>query len=89
MLGVPSLLATDAEAKAKAASPVNYIATNGPPVLIVHGSMDDLVPIAQSRQLHTALDRAGVQNRLLEVPGAGHDGPMFSTPEIESATAGF
>jgi len=86
LLGAPLPLATD---KAKIASPVNYIATNSPPVFILHGSGDDLVPVAQSQQLHAALDQAGVQNRYLELPGAGHDGPRFSTSDIESAMVDF
>ncbi len=40
------------------------------------------VPVAQSRRLHEALDRLGVKNQLILVD-AGHDGPLFSTPEIE------
>ena len=75
--------------KAKIASPLNYIGTNSPPVLMVHGSNDELVPVAQSRQLQAALDRAGVQNRYQEVPDTGHDGPRFSKPDIEAVVIGF
>ena len=39
------------------------------------------MPAAQSERLHAALDRAGVKNQLVVIAGAGHDGPLFSTPE--------
>jgi acetyl esterase/lipase len=86
LFGVPLELAAD---KAKMASPLNYIDANSPPVLILQGNSDDLVPVSQSQCLHMTLDHAGVQNRYMEVPGAGHDGPRFSTPEIESALVAF
>jgi len=69
--------------KAKAASPVTYVSAAAPPVLIIQGDQDDLVPVAQSERLHAALDRAGVRNQLILVDGAGHDGPLFSTPELQ------
>ncbi|HEV2694965.1 MAG TPA: alpha/beta hydrolase [Verrucomicrobiae bacterium] len=93
LLNVPSPLSGDLPAavvaKERAASPVNYIGSNSPPVLILHGGKDDLVPVAQSRGLAAALDKAGVRNRLLVVPDAGHDGPMFATPEVEAAVVEF
>lgn len=86
LLGVPL---KDAEDKEKIASPVTYVASNNPPVLILQGGSDDLVPASQSRDLHAALDKAGVMNRYVEVPGAGHDGPRFSSPEIEASVVDF
>jgi acetyl esterase/lipase len=74
--------------KAKLASPINYVSAASPPVLILQGSKDDLVPAAQSRRLQEALDQAGVKNQLVTVD-AGHDGPLFSTPEIESKVVSF
>jgi len=46
------------------------------------------VPPAQSRHLTTALDKAGVKNQLIMVD-AGHDGPLFSTPEVESKVVAY
>jgi len=86
LLGVPLPQAGDQE---KIASPMNYITTTCPPVLILHGGADDLVPVTQSRRLHAAFDSAGVQNQYVEVPDAGHDGSRFSTPEIESDVVDF
>jgi acetyl esterase/lipase len=69
--------------KAKAASPITYVSAAAPPVLILHGGKDDLVPVAQSERLQSALDRAGVKHQLILMDDAGHDGPPFSTPEVQ------
>jgi acetyl esterase/lipase len=82
----PKLLGTPldrAAARAKAASPITYVSAAAPPVLIIQGDADDLVPVAQSQRLHTALNRVGVDNQLIVVHDAGHDGPLFSTPKIQ------
>jgi len=86
LLGAPLPLPMD---KMKIASPVNYVNGNSPPVFILHGGSDDVVPVAQSLELRAALDSAGVQNRYMEVRGVGHDGPKFSTPKIEAAMVDF
>jgi acetyl esterase/lipase len=51
--------------------------TGAPPFLLMHGSLDIIIPAAQSRALHDALQRAGVNSMLLEIGGAGHDDPRF------------
>jgi fermentation-respiration switch protein FrsA (DUF1100 family) len=45
-----------------------------PPILTIHGDKDNFIPYSQAQRLHTALDKAGVPNKLLTVPGGGHDG---------------
>jgi len=55
-----------------AASPLRHVAPGAPPVLIVHGLDDLLVPPGQSLLLAEALRRAAVPHRLLAVPGARH-----------------
>lgn len=69
--------------KAKIASPINYVSDAAPPVMILQGGKDDLVPVAQSERLHAALDKAGVKNELDVIADAGHDGAAFSTPEVQ------
>jgi acetyl esterase/lipase len=89
---VPKLLGAPVEQsskKAKMASPITYVNKADPPVLILQGGKDDLVPVAQSQRLHDALDQARVKNQLIIVDAAGHDGPLFSTPEIESKVTDF
>ena len=57
---------------AMAASPMTYVSRSAPPFLIQHGTHDRLVPIAQSRNLHSALVAAGVESTLKVVEGADH-----------------
>jgi acetyl esterase/lipase len=75
--------------KATSASPMTYINKANPPVLIVQGGQDDLVPAIQSRRLQEALDQAGVKNELIFLKDAGHDGAAFSTPEVANKVTSF
>jgi phospholipase/carboxylesterase len=43
-----------------------------PPVLLVHGEADDIVPVAASRQAEQALRAAGVPVEALYRPGLAH-----------------
>jgi pimeloyl-ACP methyl ester carboxylesterase len=47
------------------------------PLVIVHGSADQNVPVEQARKLHRVVADA----RLIEIPGAGHE-VMFTHPEV-------
>jgi len=57
---------------AKAASPVTHVTQDDPPFLIVHGTKDPVVPIAQAERLHTALNKAGVNSTFVKIEGGGH-----------------
>ena len=59
-------------ARYDAASPLRHVAPGAPPVLIVHGLADLLVPLDQSRSLAEALQKAEVPHRLLTVADARH-----------------
>jgi dipeptidyl aminopeptidase/acylaminoacyl peptidase len=54
------------------ASPATYASPSLPPILIMHGRDDDLVPEPQSAGLHEALRAVGAPVRYVSVPGAGH-----------------
>jgi acetyl esterase/lipase len=53
-----------------AASPVRHVTADDPPMLILHGQDDRWVPPDQSRALAESLASAGVQHRLIVLPGA-------------------
>jgi len=59
------------------------------PVLLMHGTADDIVPPRQSEFMQKALEKAGKSVRYVEFPGQGHDG--WSTKDeirqIEEAIA--
>jgi acetyl esterase/lipase len=60
------------EAMAKAASPATWVGPGAPPVLLVHGSADRIVPPDDSRRFQRALQAAGVPSALIELPGEDH-----------------
>ena len=57
---------------AKSVSPVTYVNKNSPPVFIVHGNADPVVPYEQSVLLKKKLDEAGVKNVFITVEGGEH-----------------
>jgi acetyl esterase/lipase len=54
-----------------------------PPVISIHGDADPTVPYTQSVRLHEALQKAGVPQKLVTIPGGKHGG--FSREENERA----
>ncbi len=58
--------------KAARANPIKYISSDDPPILIVHGDSDPLVPHHQSQIFYEALKKAKVDVRFHTVKGAGH-----------------
>jgi len=57
---------------AREASPVAHASAVAPPVLLMHGAADDMVPPAQSIRLAEALTTAGAAAEVELVPGATH-----------------
>ncbi|MGQ9576346.1 MAG: alpha/beta hydrolase fold domain-containing protein [Thermoguttaceae bacterium] len=58
--------------KAAKANPITYVTKDDPPLLIVHGDQDPVVPVHQAQLLYEALKKAGVEVKLHLVKGAGH-----------------
>jgi acetyl esterase/lipase len=75
--------------KAVEASPVSYVSAKTPPFLIMHGDKDALVPINQSEGFEAALKKAGVEVKMITLPGAAHGGPQFGAPEMNEAIQAF
>jgi len=57
---------------ARKASPIAHISEVTAPTLLIHGTLDQLVPYQQSIAYHEALDRAGIPSKLKLVEGADH-----------------
>lgn len=81
---------------ATAASPTNYIDPSDPPMLIIHGDSDTLVPLSQSQELLSALQTSGVTSSLIIVKNAGHgldlvkgDTIAPTTDEIQTNVVSF
>lgn len=58
------------------ASPLTHVTSDDPPMLLMHGDADTIVPLRQSEIMESALKQAGVTVRLIRVPGGAH-GPNF------------
>jgi acetyl esterase/lipase len=56
----------------RSGSPVFYVKAGDPPMLLVHGDADTLVPLAQSTVFDAALTKAGVPHEFVVVKNAGH-----------------
>ena len=69
----------------KSGCPLFSVAAGDPPMLLVHGDADPIVPIAQSRSFDAALTKAGVPHQLLVVKGAKHGFMPFLAKEPDSA----
>jgi acetyl esterase/lipase len=62
----------DLPAFAEKMSPLHYVRPNLPPVFIVHGDADPVVPYEQSIQLRDRLNAVRVPVRMFTVPGGQH-----------------
>jgi acetyl esterase/lipase len=61
---------------ARSASPINYVHRDEPPMLIVHGTADQLVPYIQPVLLVSAMDKVMAPYYFHTVVGGGHN-PYF------------
>jgi acetyl esterase/lipase len=60
-------------------SPVTHVTSDDPPMLLMHGDQDIVVPIKQSEIMESALKQAAVTVKFIRVPGGQH-GPNFQFP---------
>jgi acetyl esterase/lipase len=58
--------------KARAANPVRYVTAADPPMMILHGASDSLVPHNQGEQLYMALNKGCREATFISLPKAGH-----------------
>jgi len=62
----------EAPERYRAASPMPYVDKSDPPMLILHGNADKIVPVKDSELLAAALERVGVERELVIIEGADH-----------------
>lgn len=55
-----------------AASPITHVTPRSPPVLLLHGDADKVIPHSQSVAMQAALEAANVPVRLVTIPGGAH-----------------
>lgn len=77
-------LAKDVPSVAKKLSPVEYISADMPPVLLIHGEKDKVLPLNQSELFLKESKKVTKKVSLLTVKGAGHSlGGKKISPSIE------
>jgi len=74
-----------APAVAALASPISHVSSASAPFFLAHGTVDTTVPVEQSRTFRTALQAAGGQATLVELPGVGHGFPAIGDPLPKSS----
>ena len=70
--------ASDWLARAQAATPSRFVRPDAPPMLILQGDSDPIVPPQDARDFSAALDKAGVPHLLMLVPGKKHGFPVLA-----------
>ena len=61
-------------------SPITYLDPSDPPLIVFHGSKDNVVPHCQGVELFEAWDKLGIKSDLNIVEGAGHGINLFVEP---------
>jgi dipeptidyl aminopeptidase/acylaminoacyl peptidase len=74
------------EQKLRDVSPARLVERIKIPVLLIHGTDDYVVPIAQSRAMKKALDQAEMPAELIELEGEGHSGWSEESEKLALAT---
>ena len=70
-------------------SPIRFASADDPPVLLIHGDKDELVPLANSEHMGAALEKVGVVNEVVVIEGAGHGFRGVDQVRARRETAGF
>lgn len=57
--------------------PISFVRADAPPILLIHGTADDVVRPRNSRRLEAALEKTGGRVQEIEFDGMGHAGVMM------------
>lgn len=71
------------------ASPVTHVDPTDPPFLLVSSRDERRVVPEQATTMGAALDKAGVENEVLIVPGNDHAMRLFPRPQVNAAVMAF
>lgn len=61
-----------------ATQPITFVRGDAPPILLLHGTADDVVRVRNSRNLARAIEAKGGRVHELEFPGMGHAGIIMA-----------
>ena len=77
------------KAEAEKASAIRYVSEQTPPFMILHGTKDTVVPLAQSEALYDTLQRKEVPCEFAVLEGAAHGDDLFYQDEMTDFVLGF
>ena len=72
--------------QAREASPIKHITSDCPPILLLHGTKDDIVSIKQTERFHTALQKVRVDSTFVKIVEGGHN---FACPQVMQRVTAF
>ncbi|MGD9855678.1 MAG: alpha/beta hydrolase fold domain-containing protein, partial [Planctomycetaceae bacterium] len=85
----PGTPAADMDAAAKKdVSPISFASEDDPPVMQVHGDLDDVVPLEHAQHLHARLQSVGVPSELVIIEDAKHN-VAGAAPAVSVRAAAF
>ena len=67
----------------KEASPLTYVGENSPPTLVIQGTTDLIVPVAQARLLERTLAPFSPASRFIYIQGVGHGIPGYRDQSMQ------
>ncbi|MBR2063576.1 MAG: alpha/beta hydrolase [Bacteroidales bacterium] len=68
----------------KALNATTYIDPSDPPIVVFHGTADNVVPMCQGEHFHKLLKDAGVVTELHIIEGGGHGMGMYAPENLEA-----
>ena len=71
----------------EAASPTNYVTADDPPLLLVHGELDQVVDIICSEVIYEAYQETGLEVTLIRVSGADHSFDRYPSSSYSPSIA--
>lgn len=80
LIGVPMSEKPD---KYALLSPIHYVDANDPPIMVFHGTEDNVVPYCQGERFAKALKDAGAKYQFNRVDGGGHGFNMYSEENLQ------
>ena len=65
------------------ASPITYVSRQAPPFLLILGDKDQYIPFTEATNFQTALQKDGVQCKIIRIPGGMHGtGGWYKLPHV-------
>ena len=78
----PQMLQSLNGVKVEQTNPINYITKNSAPMLLMHGTADNIVPAEHTEELFQALKNAGVEAERYLIEGANHSDEFWYQYEV-------